>query len=90
MFILHVKHYYFQEILKISLLAKKMLSQHLYRPQARLLPANYKIFEVPVLVFASAFGNAVSAVRPWDRGCLQPWRQNALGTRLVVTRMYPK
>ena len=37
-------------------------------PQARLLPANYKIFEVPVLVFAKAFGNAVSAVRPWDRG----------------------
>jgi hypothetical protein len=34
----------------------------------RLLPANYKIFEVPVLVFAMAFGNAVSAMRPWDRG----------------------
>jgi hypothetical protein len=31
---------------------------HFYCPQARLLPANYKIFEVPVLVFARAFGNA--------------------------------
>ena len=59
MFILHVKHYFFQEILKVHSLQKKMQS---------LLPANYKIFEVPVLVFARAFGNAVSAVRPWDRG----------------------
>jgi hypothetical protein len=58
MFILHLKHYYFQEILKISLLAKKMQSQHFYWPQARLLPANYKIFEVPVLVFARAFPSA--------------------------------
>jgi hypothetical protein len=38
MFILHVKHYFFQEIILL-----------------RLLPANYKIFEVPVLVFARAY-----------------------------------
>jgi hypothetical protein len=44
MFILHVKHYYFQEILKISLLVKNM---HFYWLQARLPMANYKIFEVP-------------------------------------------
>jgi hypothetical protein len=59
MFILHVKHYCFQEILEVHSLQKKMQSQHFYWPQARLLPANYKIFEVPVLVFARAFGNAV-------------------------------
>jgi hypothetical protein len=29
-----------------------MQSQHFYWLQARLLPANYKIFEVPVLVFS--------------------------------------
>jgi hypothetical protein len=45
-----------------------MQSQHFYWPQARLLPANYKIFEVPVWVFARDFGNTVSAERPWDRG----------------------
>ena len=65
MFILHVKRYFFQEILKVHSLQKKMQNQHFI---IRLLPANYKIFEVPVLVFARASGNAVSAVRPWDRG----------------------
>jgi hypothetical protein len=65
MFILHVKHYFFQEILKVHSLQKKSRVSILLR----LLPANYKIFEVPVLVFARASGNAVSAVRPWDRGC---------------------
>jgi hypothetical protein len=30
----------------------------------------YKIFEVPVLVFARVSGNAVSAAKPWDRGCI--------------------
>ena len=64
MFILHVKHYFFREILT-SLLAKKDAESAFV---LRLLPANYKIFEVPVLVFARASGNAVSAVRPWDRG----------------------
>ena len=69
MFILHVKHYFFQEILlKSSLLAKKDAESAFL---LRLLPANYKIFEVPVLVFARAFGNAVSAVRPWNRGWLE-------------------
>ena len=65
MFILHVKHYFFQEILKVHSLQKRCRVSILLR----LLPANYKIFEVPVLVFARASGNAVSAVRPWDRGC---------------------
>ena len=64
MFILHVKHYFFREILKVHSLQKDAESAFLLR----LLPANYKIFEVPVLVFARASGNAVSAVRPWDRG----------------------
>jgi hypothetical protein len=67
MFILHVKHYFCQEILKVHSLQKRCRVSILLR----LLPANYKIFEVPVLVFARAFGNAVSAVRPWDRGWLQ-------------------
>ena len=42
MFILHVKHYNFQK--------KDAESAFLLS----LLPANYKIFEVPVLVFARA------------------------------------
>ena len=66
MFILHVKHCFFQEIPCKTLLAKKDAESAFL---LRSLPANYKIFEVPVLVFARAFGNAVSAVRPWDRGC---------------------
>jgi hypothetical protein len=64
MFILHVKHYFFREILKVTLAKKDAESAFLLR----LLPANYKILEVPVLVFARASGNAVSAERPWDRG----------------------
>jgi hypothetical protein len=60
----------FKKFLKFTP-CKKMQSQHFCWPQARLLPANYEIFEVPVLVFARASGNAVSAVRPWDRGCFQ-------------------
>jgi hypothetical protein len=67
MFILHAKHYFCQEILKVHSLPKDAESAFLLR----LLPANYKIFEVPVLDFARAFGNAVSAVRPWDRGWLR-------------------
>ena len=53
MFILHVKHYFFREILKVHSLQKKMQITY-YRCTLRLLPANYKIFEVPVLVFARA------------------------------------
>jgi hypothetical protein len=75
MFILHVKHYFCQEILKVHSLQKRCRVSILLR----LLPANYKIFEVPVLVFARASGNAVSAVRPWDRGWSHRWV--ALATR---------
>jgi hypothetical protein len=61
MFILHVKHYYFQLIV-FSLLACRV-SIFIGR-KAPLLPANYKIFEVLVLVFARAF--TVDAILP---GC---------------------
>jgi hypothetical protein len=72
MFILHVNHYYFQVILKISFLAKKMQIESVFLLTARTFTSGklYKIFEVPVLVFARASGNAVSAAKPWDRGCI--------------------
>jgi hypothetical protein len=54
----------FEKFLKFTPCKKDAESAFLLR----LLPTNYKIFEVPVLVFARASGNAVSAVRPWDRG----------------------
>jgi hypothetical protein len=62
MFILHVKHYYFQLIV-FSLLAKKYGRVSIFiGRKAPLLPANYKIFEVLVLVFARAF--AEDAILP--------------------------
>jgi hypothetical protein len=80
MFILHVKHYFFQEILKVHSCKKRCRVSIL----SRLLPANYKIFEVPVLVFARASGNAVSAVRPWDRGWFHPRPQAQARAALTV------
>ena len=82
MFILHVKHFSFNKFLKFTPCKKRCRVSILLR----LFPANYKIFEVPVSVFARASGNAVSAVRPWDRGWNKPGK-GLLATSFPVSHL---
>ena len=89
MFILHVKHYFFQEILKVHSLQEKMQSQHFIT----LTSDNYKIFEVPVLDFARAIlvprpklGRPSLGLGTRMRQCLRQRSvsREALGPRMIT------